>query len=145
MNMDEIDLKLIQLLQQNARASLKALSAAVRMSSPAVSARIDRLEREGIIRGYTAEIDAQKLGFHILAYINLDLAPERRPEFIAFAEACSNVIECSCVTGVYSMLLKVGHPSTQELDALIGQLQQFGKTETQIVFSTPVPPRALRG
>lgn len=143
--MDEIDIRLLQLLQKNARSSLKALAKEVHMSSPAVSARVERLEREGIIRGYTAEIDAQKMGFHILAYIHLDLAPERRPEFIAFAEGCGNVIECSCVTGAYSMLLKVGYPSTQELDALIGRLQEFGRTETQIVFSTPIPPRALRG
>ena len=42
------------------------------------------------------------------------------------------------------MLIKVAHPSTQELDSFIGRLQQFGKTETQIVFSSPVPPRPVQ-
>ena len=45
------------------------------------------------------------------------------------------------MTGVYSMLIKVAFPSTQELDQFIGRLQHFGNTSTQIVFSTPVPHR----
>ena len=47
------------------------------------------------------------------------------------------------MTGNYSMLIKVSFPSTQDLDGFIGKLQQFGKTETQIVFSSPVSPRAI--
>lgn len=113
------------------------------MSSPAVSARIDRLERSGVIRGYTAELDPLQIGLHILAYIHLDLSPVEKPRFIPFVTACPNVLECNCVTGAYSMLIKVSYPSTQELDTFIGDLQQFGKTETQIVFSTPVAPRGI--
>ena len=45
--------------------------------------------------------------------------------------------------GNYSMLIKVCFPSTQELDFFINQLQTYGKTETQIVFSTPVEPRGI--
>lgn len=141
--MDEIDVKLLSLLQKNARAPIKALSQEVNLSSPAVSARIDRLERTGVIRGYTAEIDPLQMGYHILAYIHLDLSPTEKPQFIPFVTSCPNVIECNCVTGAFSMLIKVSYPSTQELDSFIGRLQQFGKTETQIVFSSPVAPRGI--
>lgn len=141
--MDEIDLKLLRLLQKNARSPIKHLSAEVSLSSPAVSARIERLERQGVIRGYTADLDPLKLGYHILAYINLDMSPTDKPKFIPFISTIPNVIECNCVTGNYSMLIKVSYPSTQELDSFIGQLQQFGKTETQIVFSSPVTPRGI--
>ena len=55
----------------------------------------------------------------------------------------SNVLECNCVTGTYSIMLKVAFPSTMELDTFIGHLQQFGNTQTQIVFSTAVPPRGV--
>lgn len=140
--MDEIDLKLLRLLQQNSRTPVKTLAGEVNLSSPAVSARIDRLEKQGVIRGYTLDIDPLQLGHHILAYIRLDMQPSQKQEFYPFIAACPNVLECSCVTGSYSMLIKVSHPSTQELDAFIGRLQQFGKTETQVVFSSPVPPRA---
>lgn len=141
--MDQIDVKLIRLLQQNARSPIKYLSGKVSLSSPAVSARIDRLERQGVIRGYTLDLDPLQLGHHILAYIHLDMSPAEKPKFIPFIQSCANVIECNCVTGNYSMLIKVSFPSTQALDSLIGQLQQFGKTETQIVFSSPVAPRGV--
>ncbi len=141
--MDEIDHKLLRALQRNSRCPIKSMSQEVSLSSPAVSARIERLERQGIIRGYTLDVDPLQLGHHILAYINLDMTPNEKPKFIPFIASVPNVIECNCVTGAYSMLIKVSYPSTQELDSFIGQLQQFGKTETQIVFSSPVPPRGI--
>ena len=69
--------------------------------------------------------------------------PGQKPVFYPFITACPNVIECSCVTGSYSMLLKVAFPSTQELDTFIGEIQKFGSTKTQIVFSTVVPFRGI--
>ena len=70
--------------------------------------------------------------------MNMELEPVQKPEFYPFIESIPNVIECNCVTGNYSMLMKVAFPSTIELDGFIGQLPHFGKTQTQIVFSTPV-------
>ena len=141
--MDHIDEQLIHLLQKNARMSLKSLAKEVYLSTPAVSARIEKLEEEGIIKGYGARIDPLKLGFHITAFINMELEPVQKPEFYPFIASIPNVIECNCVTGNYSMLMKVAFPSTIELDTFISPLQHFGKTQTQIVFSTPVEPRGL--
>ena len=120
--MDRIDKKIITLLQKNARMPLKALAEQVFLSSPAVSARIERLEKEQIISGYEAKVNPFKLGYHITAFINLDVMPTQKPEFYPFVKACPNVVECNCVTGDFSMLLKVMFPSTQELDTFIGQL-----------------------
>ena len=139
--MDAIDRHIIKLLQENARISLKTMAEKTFLSSPAVSARIDRLEREGIITGYHAVVDPMKLGYHILAYINLNVQPEDKAKFYAYAEEMPNVLECSCVTGEYSMIMKVAFSSTMELDQFIGQLQKFGKT--RIVFSTHVGPRGV--
>ncbi len=141
--MDEIDKKIITLLQQNARTPLKTLAENVFLSSPAVSARIERLEKENIISGYHAKINQNMLGYHITAFINLEIIPAQKVEFYPFIQACPNVIECNCVTGDFSMLIKVVFPDTMELDLFIGKLQKFGRTSTQIVFSTPVPPRGI--
>lgn len=141
--MDEIDRKILKLLQGNARMSLKTMAEHTFLSSPAVSARIDKLEKDGIIAGYRAQVDPAKLGYHILAFINLDVLPEDKPKFYAYAKAAPNVLECSCVTGEYSMLMKVAFQSTMKLDMFIGQLQKFGKTSAQIVFSTQVGPRGV--
>lgn len=139
--MDQIDRKVISILQHNARMPLKAIASQVFLSAPAVSARIEKLESQGMIQGYHAVIDRQKVGFHITAFISLELSAKQKPEFYPFIQDCPNVLECNCVTGAYSMLLKVAFPSTQELDQFIGELSQFGNTSTQIVFSTPVPHR----
>ena len=104
---------------------------------------IEILEKEEIIEGYEVRINQLKLGYHITAFINLEVAPVQKPEFYPFIKSCPNVVECNCVTGTYSMLLKVVFPSTMELDTFIGQLQKFGRTSTQIVFSTPVAPRGI--
>ncbi len=143
MLMDDIDRKILKLLQENARMSLKTIAEKTFLSSPAVSARIEKLEKDGVIAGYHAMVDPMKLGYHILAFVNLDVIPEDKPKFYAFAESVPNVLECSCVTGEYSMLMKVAFQSTMELDIFIGQLQKFGKTSTQIVFSTHVGPRGV--
>ena len=81
--MDDIDRKILKLLQENARISLKAIAESTFLSSPAVSARIDKLEREGFISGYHAVVDPMKLGYHIIAFINLNVLPEDKPKFYA--------------------------------------------------------------
>lgn len=133
--MDKTDKLILSKLQQNARVSLKELAASVYLSSPATAARLERLEKDGIITGYGVKLDHKKLGYPVVAFINLEMQPRQKEEFYPFVKACPNVIECNCVTGHYSMLLKVAFPSTEELDGFIGKLQNFGNTETQIVFS----------
>ncbi len=141
--MDAIDLKLITILQKNARTPLKALAAQVYLSSPATAARIERLEREGIISSYSANVDLKRVGLPITAFINLDLDTKLKPTFYPFICSHPNVIECSCVTGRYSQLIKVAFESTEALDAFIGELNNFGPTETQIAFSSPQPHRGV--
>ena len=141
---DKIDKKILALLQENARHPLKYLASKVFLSSPAVSSRIERLEKNGVITGYHASINPVALGYHIKAFISLTLAPKEKETFYPFIKQCPNVIECNCVTGKYSMLMKVIFPSTSELDVFINQLQEFGITETQIVFSTPIETRGIQ-
>lgn len=138
---DETDLQILSMLRENARVSLKNIAEKTFLSSTAVSARIEKLEENGYIKGYHAHLSPQAFGLNIKAFINLELEPIRKQEFYPYIRSCKNVAECSCVTGDYSMLLKVFFSSTDELDAFINEIQHFGKTKTQIVFSTPVEPR----
>ena len=142
--MDHIDKQLLIMLQEDARVPLKKLAQKVYLSSPAVAARIARLEKQGIIKGYHTDIDWLKLGYHIMAFINLEVAPAQKTDFYPFIQDCPNVMECNCVTGNYSMLIKVCFQSTMDLDAFIGDVQKFGKTSTQIVFSTAVEHRGIQ-
>lgn len=143
--LDKIDLRIIELLEKNARYPLKYLAEQVFLSTPAVSSRIEKLEHAGIITGYSAKVNKHKIGYNITAFINLEVSPKEKEIFYPFIDSCTNVLECNCVTGKYSMLIKVAFHTTMELDAFIGQLQQrFGVTETQIVFSTAVEHREVK-
>ena len=141
--MDNIDRKILNILQENARTPLKVIAEQVFLSSPAVSARIERLENAGFITGYQAQISCAAMGYQIKAFIALEVEPSQTPEFYPYIESCPNVMECNCVTGDYSMLIKVCFHTTQELDQFIDQLGRFGRTRTQIVFSTPVEHRGI--
>ncbi|MFL2097762.1 Lrp/AsnC family transcriptional regulator [Marinilactibacillus psychrotolerans] len=142
--MDQMDKKIVEILQKNSRASLKEIAGETYLSSPAVSARIHRLENEGILGRYIAAPDLKKMGYHIQAFIHLDLSPNQKEDFYPYIENCTSVLECNCVTGEFSMLIKAAYPTTTELDDFINNLQQFGKTSTQIVFSTPIPARGVQ-
>ena len=141
--MDELDKKMLTILQQQGRLSIKKLSEQLFMTAPAVSQRIKHLEEKGFILNYQAQINYEALQLPIKAYVHLAIEPQQKQEFYAFIHNIPNVLECDCVTGPYSMLMKVVYPSTQKLDDLINELQHFGRTNTQIVFSTPVPSRGF--
>ncbi len=141
--MDKVDRKILQMLQENARIPVKEIAKEVFLSSPAVSARIDRLSQSGLIKGYHMTIDRTKLGYDVTAFISLEMAPSQKAQFYPFIKDCPNVLECSCITGQYSQLIKVAFRTTVELESFLGSLQQFGRTSTQIVFSTPVEPRDI--
>ena len=140
-SIDAIDKKIIQMLQNNARTSIKEIANAVFLSSPAVSTRIENLEKEGIIQGYHVKINPLLLNYHIKAFINLEVGPKEQKEFYEYAKKIPNIVECNHVTGDYSMLIETLFESTMELDQFVGELQQFGRTKTQIVFSTSIEQR----
>ena len=142
--LDNIDKMIITMLQENARMSLKEIAQKVYLSSPAVSARIENLVQNGYIEGFHARINPIKLGYHIKAFINLEVSPIDKKDFYPYINRCKNVVECNCVTGDYSMLLEVLFPSTDELVQFIGELQKYGRTKTLIVFSTCVEYRGLQ-
>ena len=137
-SLDEVDKKILNRLRQNGRISLKELSSEVFLTMPAVSARIEKLEREGYMKGYHAEVDLEKLGYGIKAFILITVKPEDNKKFYEFVRGERCILECNHITGNYSMILKAVFSSTTLLDEFLGRLQSFGKTETHVVFSTAV-------
>ncbi len=142
-SIDRTDKKIITMLQKNSRISLKDIASQNYMSSPAVASRISKMQEIGLIKNFTTEIDYSLIGFHIKAFINLEVAPKDKNKFYSFIQNIPNVIECSCVTGDYSMLIQVLYNRPEELDHLINEFQQFGRTKTLIAFSTSIDHRPL--
>lgn len=141
--MDAADRAILKALTKNARTPIKELAKEAYLSSPAASARMERLENSGVILGYQAHLNHQALGYHILAFVNLAVSPERRPAFKEFAASCPNILECHHVTGNYSLVMKVAFQSTKDLETFVGHVQTYGTTQTQVVFSTMIEPREI--
>lgn len=79
--LDEIDFAILNHLQKNARITLKELGQEICLSSPALSARIEKLEKSGYILGYQAQINPVSLGLYTKAFISLEVAPVQKKEF----------------------------------------------------------------
>lgn len=141
--LDFIDQQIIGLLQENARMSLKDIASRVYLSSPAASARMDKLEREGYITGFHASINHALMGYPVKAFITIAVQAALREEFLDYMRQCRNVIECSCMMGDYAMLLEAVYPCTEALEQFVAKIQRYGKTKTQIVCSTAVERRGV--
>lgn len=136
MTIDSIDVQIMNLLKINARTPADQLAAELGIEANELATRMDNLEKAGYIKGYYTDIDLEKIGYRIKAFIMISVLPEDQRKFYDFIQKEDSILECSHITGPFSMLLKVVFPSTADLDTFIGQLQEFGKTETQVVFST---------
>lgn len=139
--MDTADRVILKTLAKNGRTPIKVLAEKVFLSSPAVSARVDRLEKSGLIESYQAQLNPKALGYDFMAYINLAFQPEHRGEIEALLSSCPNILECHHVTGPYNLLMRAVFTSTAEMERFVTHLQTYGSTQTQIVFSTLIGPR----
>ena len=136
MTIDSIDVQIMNLLKINARTPADQLAEELGIDAQELAARMDNLEKAGYIKGYYTDIDLEKIGYRIKAFIMISVMPEDQRKFYDFIQKEDCILECNHITGAFSMLMKVVFPSTSDLDTFIGQLQEFGRTETQVVFST---------
>jgi Lrp/AsnC family leucine-responsive transcriptional regulator len=137
--LDEIDVKLLTLLQADGRMSQHDLAEAVGLSSPATGDRLRKLEERGVIRGFTAIIDPKLLGFDVTAFIAVGIDGSRfYRDFVERVQAHPEIQECHAVTGQGSHLLKIRTGDTSTLEHLLADLQSWpgvNFTTTSIVLS----------
>lgn len=82
--LDEIDLQILNILQKDARKTLKEIARQISLSSPAVANRIERLEKAGYILSYQAQVNPIALGLYTKAFISLEVAPIQKKEFYPY-------------------------------------------------------------
>ena len=140
---DEIDWKLLQELQENARTSFAELGRRIGLTTPAVIERIRKLEDAQIITGYRAEIDTAKVGLPITGFIRMSISGVDYSRIIKVAEKSAEVLECHRATGGDSFILKVAVADVEHLQNLIDKLTPYGITTTSIVLSSPVKRRVI--
>ena len=140
MVLDDIDAKLLEILQRKGRTSRIDLAESVGFSVPSVSERLRKLEESGHITGYHASVNPAKLGIDICAFITVTLNSSKQfAQFIEHARAVDEILECHAVTGEGSHLLKIRTTNTGSLERLLAKIQAWpgvGGTRTNLVLSS---------
>lgn len=138
--LDNIDVKILLILQNHGRRHLAEIAKEVDLSPPAVMERIKKLESRRIIKGYHALVDAKSVGRDVVAFIGVSV--DHQGHIAAFSSHLvkqPDVLECHHVTGEESFLLKVKTANTASLERLLGEIRSMEgvtRTVTKVVLST---------
>lgn len=140
---DDTDWRILDVLQREGRATFAELARAVSMSSSAVTERVRRLEEAGIIDGYAAVVDPERLGLPVLAFVRLRYPNGNYKPFHDLLGTTPEVVEAHHVTGDDCFVLKVNARSMKHLETVTGKIGTLGSVTTSVVYSSPLPRRAV--
>ncbi|KQV61268.1 AsnC family transcriptional regulator [Pelomonas sp. Root1217] len=147
MMIDDIDRLLLAALAADARAPLKDLAEAIRLSPPATSERLARLRERGVIRAFTIDIDPLALGFPLQAIVRVRPMPGALAMVQQRIDAMPEALECDKVTGDDCFVLRLALRSIEHLDQALDRLSDCAQTSSSIVKAQPlrrrVPPLKL--
>jgi DNA-binding Lrp family transcriptional regulator len=139
--MDEIDQRLIAALRENARTPAAELARTLGLSRTTVQSRLERLERSGVVTGYTVRLsDAHEAG-QIHAYVLITVAPKQTPAVVAAVRKMAAVRLLQSVSGPFDLIAVAAAPSVSDMDRLIdaiGDLDGVERTTSSIVLATKV-------
>lgn len=140
---DKVDTAILKALQANGRQSIADLARQINMSHSAAAERVRRLEESGVISGYSAQVDPERLGFTILAYLRLRYPSSTYEPLHTLLAGIPEVIEAHHVTGDDCFIMKVVATSMKHLEQVGGKIGALGSVTTSVVYSSPLPSRPL--
>jgi Lrp/AsnC family transcriptional regulator, leucine-responsive regulatory protein len=132
---DAHDAKILEELQRDARITMAELGRRVHLSQPAVTERVRKLELNGVIRGYRAVVDPQRLGYGIRALVRVGRVDY--PRMIKLIEQSPEVVNAWNVTGEDSWMLEIAVIDVEHLDAVVTKFCILSDTSTSIVLNAP--------
>ena len=140
-NLDATDIKLLRLLQEDARLTTKQLAAKVNLSTTPVFERLNRLERDGFIQKYVAILDAEKLnlGFEVFCSVKLkQMSRDVAHAFVDVIKDIPQVTECYNISGEFDYLLKIHAPDMKYYNEFIinvlGTVDSIGSIQSSFVM-----------
>ena len=139
--LDEVDRKLIALLDDNARLPVSDLARLVGMSAPSVSDRLRQLEQAQIIRAYTLDLDPRALGYQISALVRIRPLPGKLHLVEKLIQETPQFIACDKITGDDPFLARLVVRSIEEMDDVLEGLSDHAVTSTAVIKSASVKPR----
>jgi Lrp/AsnC family leucine-responsive transcriptional regulator len=140
---DRTDWRLLEELQKDGRASYADLARVVAMSPSAVAERVRRLEEAGVIAGYRATVDPERVGLTVMAFVRLRYPTGNYRPFHALLDSTPAIVEAHHVTGEDCFVLKVVARSMRHLEEVTGRIAGLGSVTTSVVYSSPLTGRAI--
>ena len=141
--MEDIDRKILRLLQNNCRLSIADIGDKVGLSASACHRRISLLEKDRVIEGYAARLNGEKLGYNMTFYVEVSLESQNDAVLSAFEKAAlarSEVLECYLTTGAADYLIKVAAPDTKSYERIykrtIAALPHVSRIQSSLVMKT---------
>jgi DNA-binding Lrp family transcriptional regulator len=138
--MDDVDRAIVALMRDNARRSFQDIGQHVHLSAPAVKRRVDRLERDGVLLGYTAVVDPEAFGWQAEAFVDLFCDGDMSAAAIKRAVSReAGVVSAHTVAGEASALLHVMARDTKDLELALERIRATAgvtRTVTEVVLST---------
>jgi len=149
-SLDKIDLKIIHLLQKDAKMKIKEIAAELSMTNTPIFDRIKKLELANVITGYSARIDKEKVGLHLVAFCSITLDKHNQSNIKQFeleVKKLEEVIECYHIAGMVDYLLKVVAKDMNEYQSFIATklaaLDNIGRVQSSFVMTAVKEDRIL--
>lgn len=140
--LDHIDVRILELLQEDGKMKIKDIAASLEMSNTPIYERIKRMEREGYIKGYSTILDKNKLGFSIVAFVSVTLdrhSSDAMKAFKASIDEMHEIVECYQIAGLFDFLLKIvvkDMPGYQEfITERLSSIKVVGKVQSSFVMN----------
>jgi Lrp/AsnC family leucine-responsive transcriptional regulator len=137
--LDKIDRMLLALLKEDTKQKYSELGEQLHLSPPAVHERVKKLERAGVIRKYTIEIDPRALGLALHAFVRIHISRIPCEEMARALQSFPEVVECFSSAGEESMIIKVQTESPSQLETLLNRIRQMSgveRVQTSIILTT---------
>lgn len=141
MQLTEKDRELLALLGENARTPVATLAKKLSLSRTTVQARLERLEREGVIVGYGVRLSDEYSSSLVRAHILITIAPKALSQVTSSLDKVKAVIALHSVSGTFDLIAIIEAPSISELDRLIDQIgvvEGVERTLSSIILSTRI-------
>lgn len=148
--LDATDRRIINLLEQDAKMTIKDIAANINMSTTPIFDRIKRLEQTGYIKGYTAIVDSNMMGFNLIAYCTVTLETHHKEhiqQFVCDVQELTEVIECYHIAGLFDYLLKIYAKDMNDYQLFITEklasIKNIGKVQSSFVMTEIKSERVL--
>ncbi|MGQ0573936.1 MAG: Lrp/AsnC family transcriptional regulator [Pseudonocardia sp.] len=145
-SLDALDVQLIALLAEHPRVGVLELSRLARVARPTVTARLERLERAGVITGYGPDLDLSAAGFPVHAIVSLEIAQGAIDDVAAALDAIPGVLSAHATTGTADVVCRVAAASHTALHATLLQIDRAPavmRSTSVVVLTEVVAPRVL--